>query len=135
MFLLPTMMNALMPTYPAMPDKHRKQVIADVAKFAVSDIRCAPAHVRSGIIVLTCIFYACCAIVLVVPNGIAKVLTLWERQPVYALRAYVRLLRSLGCLAFFEHPLVLERLNVATVRQRHHIHRERRRELFEKLPT
>lgn len=96
----------------------RRQVHRDVCKFVECELSLAPAHLRLGLRVVAAAFYlgaffAAGGRTFASLNGASRLRILrWWTRLGHVTRTFVRVHRTLSVLAFLEHPLVLDALDV-----------------------
>lgn len=125
--------EALLPLWPSLEASARDSVARDVVAFVRAELRLAPFHVRVGLAVLAALFSLYVAVA-TSGRGLGpladaqrnRLLAGWERLGGNAARSFLRVMRSLTLLAFFDHPAVLAALGAPVPEERQHVFRERR---------
>ncbi|MBI3992946.1 MAG: hypothetical protein HY342_06710 [Candidatus Lambdaproteobacteria bacterium] len=108
---------SLLPIYPELEPEARAEVQQSVQEFMAAELTLAPWHLRSGLFVLGLACALHCRLCLlgrplgaVPPERRAAVLARWERLAGNLGRSFLRAVRGMVVLAFYDHPLVLARL-------------------------
>lgn len=106
----------LLPDYPRLDPAAQGRVRADVTDFVMSQIGAMPSFLRApycaaviGFDWLPVLRHGRCFRRLEEPARV-RYLAWWGAGPVGVMRNFVKLIRSCAVLAYFDHPLVMERL-------------------------
>lgn len=126
-----SLVASVLPAYPTLDQEEKAQVLAAVTEFMGAELSLAPWHIRFG---LTTIGIGCVAfcrlwlrgrrIDLVPAERRTATFAAWERFSGNPGRGFMRALRSMTTLAFYDHPQVLLALGVTNPRE----HQEERRQ-------
>ncbi len=133
---------SLLPQDPLLERRQRDEVSLAVQDFLAAELRLAPWHIRFG---LTALGLACatyCRLRLsgrrmgrVSPQECAAALDAWEALSGAPGRGFLRAVRTMTVLAYFDHPLVLAHLGAPAPLQRQAERREyRQRRISERRP-
>ena len=107
----------LTPAYPALDDETRRVVHADVTRYVAAQIHGMPGHLRLPYRLALLAFNWLALLRSLRPftaltsEKRAAYLSLWSDGPIAPMRDFVKLIRSSGLLVYYDHPLVMARLN------------------------
>ena len=125
MRLSPHLVASLLPAYPELEAEAGAHVQQAVQEFMAAELTLAPWHLRSGLMVLGLACALFCrmrlrgrALSAVPAERRAAVLAQWERLSGNLGRSFLRAVRGMVVLAFYDHPLVLARLGAPEPAQR-----------------
>lgn len=128
--LVPTAaLSVLLPLEVVPTQADRARVLAGAAAFIRAEVGLAPAHVRTGVTVLSVAFAGWVWLGSLGTGSPVSAVTAWERVAGSPGRSLTRLLRSLGVLWLLEDDVVLRSLGIPPLRDRNEAARERRRHL------
>ncbi|MBI1816118.1 MAG: hypothetical protein HYR72_14155 [Deltaproteobacteria bacterium] len=115
---LAAIVGCIAPEYPALNAATRVKALDDVTRYVASQIDGMPSFLRAPYRLALLAFswlpllrYARPFSALPAATQLSY-LTLWSDGPIGPMRDFVKLIRSCALLAYFDHPLVLQQLEV-----------------------
>lgn|GEM_PF-3910247 len=104
------LIRAIMPDYPPLAEKQKDIVHGDTVIYVTKALSVAPLYIRSAIAVLDILFVIFSSLPVPSKNAsLAVKLALWGRLSSFS-ATHERFYRSMGLLAIYEHPLILQEL-------------------------
>jgi hypothetical protein len=114
--VLAQILRLIAPSYPQLEAETQAAVLQDVTRYVASQIQGMPGHLRLPY-KLALIAFNWLALLRYLRSFIAlpeeakrAYLAMWNDAPIGPMRDFVKLIRSSGLLVYYDHPLIMQRL-------------------------